>query len=54
MEGVLLRFGLYLLVACDQGNGNIGLFKKMCDKLNITCHAVAKQNHKASGVERLC
>ena len=52
MEGVLLKFGLCLLVICDQGNENFGLFKKMCEKLNIKFHPVAKRNHKAVGVER--
>ena len=52
MEGVLLTFGLYVTVVVDQAKENKGVFKKMCHKLKINFHAVAKRNHKALGVER--
>lgn len=52
MEGVLLKFGLCLMVVIDEGSEFRGLFEKMCNLLNIRFHQVAKRNHKAVGVER--
>ena len=52
MEHVLLKFGICIMVVCDDGNEFRGTFEKMCNKLNIKFHIVAKRNHKAVGVER--
>ena len=52
MEHVLLKFGICVMVVCDDGNEFRGTFEKMCNKLNIKFHVVAKRNHKAVGVER--
>ena len=52
MEHVLLKFGLCLMVVCDDGNDFRGTFERMCKALNIKFHIVAKRNHKAVGVER--
>lgn len=35
MEHVLLKFGLCLMVVCDDGNDYRGTFEKMCHALNI-------------------
>ena len=52
MEYVLLKFGICVMVVCNDGNKFRGTFEKMCNKLNIKFHIVAKRNHKAVGVER--
>ena len=52
MEGVLLKFGLCLMVICDQGSEHRKFFEKACAALNIRIHTVAKRNHRAVGVER--
>ena len=52
MEGVLLKFGLCIMVVCDEGSEFRGEFESMCKILNIRFHTVAKRNHKAVGVER--
>ena len=52
MEGFLLKFGLCLMIICDQGSENRKIFEKACGALNIRIHPVAKHNHRAVGVER--
>ena len=52
MEHFLLKFDICVMVVCDDGNEFRGTFEKMCNKLNIKFHVVAKRNHKAVGVER--
>lgn len=51
MEHILLKFGLFIMVVCDDDNDFIDTFKKMCAALNIRFHIVAKRNHKAVGIE---
>ena len=52
MEHILLKFGLCIMVVCDDGNEFRGTFEQMCTALNIRFHVVAKRNHKAIGIER--
>ena len=52
MEHVLLKFGICMMVVCDDRNEFRGTVENMCNKLNIKFHIVAKRNHKAVGVER--
>ena len=52
MEHILLKFGLCIMVVCDDGNDFRGTFGKMCDDLNIRCHVIAKRNHNAVGIEK--
>ena len=52
MEHILLKFGLFIMVVCDDDNDFIDTFKKMCVALNIRFHIVAKRNHKAVGIEK--
>ena len=52
MEHVLLKFGICVMVVCNDGNEFRGTFEKMCNKLNIKYHIVAKRDHKTVGVER--
>ena len=41
MEHVLLKFGLCIVVVCDDGNDFRGTFEKMCRALNIRFHVAA-------------
>ena len=51
MEHILLKFGLYIMVVCDDDNEFRGKFEQMCKALNIMYHVVAKRNHKVIGIE---
>ena len=52
MEGVLMKFGLCIMVVVDNGSDFGGLFEEMCKLLNTRFHLVAKRNYKAVGIER--
>ena len=52
MEGVLLKFGLCIVIVVDDDSKFMALFEAMAKSLNIRLHRVSKRNHKAIGVER--
>ena len=51
METILLKFGLWLMVVCDNSNDFRGTFKNISKALYIRCHVVAKRNHKAVSID---
>ena len=52
MEGVLLKFGLCIVILVDDDSKFMALFEAMAKLLNIRLHRVSKRNHKAIGVKR--
>lgn len=52
MEHALLKFGLCVMVAINNGIEFYDTFKKMYKALNIQFHIIAKRNHKVIGLER--
>ena len=51
MEGVLLKFGLCIVIVVDDDTKFMAVFEDMAKKLNIRLHRAAKRNYKAIGVE---
>ena len=52
VEGVLLKYGLCLVIVVDDDSDVMALFEATSKSLNIRLHKAAKRNHKAIGVER--
>jgi hypothetical protein len=51
VQEVLLKVGFCGLIVVDDGSTFKGLFRSVCDILNIDIHTAARGNHQAVGVE---
>lgn len=52
MEGVLLKFGICIVIVVEDNTKFMAVFKAMAKLLNVRLNYVLKRNHKAIGVER--
>ena len=52
MEGILLKFGLCIVIVVDDDSKFMALFEVMAKSLNIRLQRISNRNHKDIGVER--